>query len=386
MINVFQPAVGAAELEALAEVFASSWIGHGPRTRAFEEEFAVHIGVDPTHVTFINSGTAGLFLAMELLRLGPGDDVVLPSMSFVAAGNAIAACGARPVFCDVDPRTMNPTLDDVARALTPRTRAVIVLHYGGYPGDVTAIADFCRERGLPLLEDSACSVASKVGGQACGTFGDLAMWSFDAMKVMATGDGGMLYVRDAELAGRARRLAYHGLAFDSGIQSAASVPHRWWEVNVQDFGRRVVGNDITAAIGSVQLRRLPEMLRRREQIVRSYDELLAGIPGVQLPPPLPAGHTTSYYFYWVQLPAAIRDAAAADLLERGIYTTFRYPPLHKVPAYGSAAVLPNSEQAAEESLLLPLHLGLDDDDVRTVARELREAVQRRLAGARRERE
>ncbi|MEU7171993.1 DegT/DnrJ/EryC1/StrS family aminotransferase [Micromonospora tulbaghiae] len=367
-------------MDALSEVFASGWLGRGPRTAAFEAAFAAHIGVEPAHMTFLSSGTAGLFLAIELLGLGPGDDVVLPSVSFVAAANAITASGARTVFCDVDPRTLNPSCDDVERAVTGRTRAVVILHYGGYPGDIAAVADFCRQRGLMLIEDAACAVASTVSGRACGTFGDIAMWSFDAMKVLVTGDGGMLWVRDPELAARAGRLSYHGLAQDSGLRSAARVPHRWWELKVRDFGRRVVGNDVTAAIGAVQLSRLPDLLRRRAEIVRLYDELLADTPGVRLPPPLPDGHTSSYYFYWVQLDATVRDAVAADLLQRGIYTTFRYPPLHKVPVYGARVVLPETEQAAEETLLLPLHAGLDDDEVRTVAGELRAAVRRHGAG------
>lgn len=149
MINVFQPSLGEAELLALSEVFASNWLGHGPRTDEFEARFADHIGVEPDRMVFLNSGTAGLFLATELLDLGPGDEVVLPSVSFVAAANAIAATGARPVFCDVDPHGLHPTVEHVERAMTPRTRAVIVLHYGGYPGEVTGIAALCRQRGSP---------------------------------------------------------------------------------------------------------------------------------------------------------------------------------------------------------------------------------------------
>ncbi|MER7624966.1 DegT/DnrJ/EryC1/StrS family aminotransferase [Streptomyces sp. NPDC126503] len=379
MINVFQPSLGEEELAAVAEVFADNWLGHGPRTQKFEAEFAAHLGVDPRHVLFINSATAGLFLATELLGLGPGDDVVLPSMSFVAAGNAVAATGARPVFCDVDPRTLNPTAEDVERALTPRTKAVVVLHYGGYPGDIERVAALCRDRGVHLVEDAACAVASDVRGTRAGTFGDLAMWSFDSMKVLVTGDGGMLYVRDAELARTARTLAYHGLEQSSGF-AAAKVSARWWDLNVRAFGRRVIGNDVTAAIGSVQLRRLPGFTARRRAIAETYDRLLAGADGITTPPPLPDGHTSSYYFYWVQLESArVRDAVAADLLERGVYTTLRYPPLHKVPAYGADADadLPGTDRAADTTLLLPLHQGLDDADVRTVAGELRKAVEHR---------
>ena len=377
MINVFQPSLGDEELEAIRDVFAGNWLGHGPRTRAFEAQFAEHLGVAAEQVIFINSATAGLFLATELLDLGPGDDVVLPSISFVGAANAICATGARPVFCDVDPRTLNPSVADLERALTPRTRAVLLLHYGGYPGDVARIAAFCRDRSITLVEDAACAVSSRVDGRACGTFGDIAMWSFDSMKVLVTGDGGMLYVRDPELAHRAHRLAYHGLEHASGYSAAAKVPSRWWELNVKDFGRRVVGNDVTAAVGSVQLRRLPGFLQRRQQIALTYDGLLADADGIRRPPALPAGHETSYYFYWVQLDAAIRDRVAGDLLDRGIYTTFRYAPLHKVPAYRAGGHLPGADEASDTTLLLPIHQALDDADTRTVADELRKAVEYR---------
>lgn len=382
MINVFQPSLGEAELAAVAEVFASNWLGSGPRTRAFEEQFADHLGVDADQLLFTNSCTAGLFLAAELLELGPGDEVVMPSVSFVAAANAVAATGARPVFCDVDPRSLNPTAEHIEQALTDRTRAVVVLHFGGDPGEIAAIARLCRARGVPLVEDAACAVASTVDGQRCGTFGDIAVWSFDAMKVMATGDGGMLHVRDPELARRARVLAYHGLARPSGYASAR-VSSRWWELDVTDFGRRVLGNDLTAAIGTVQLRRLPEFVERRSAVAAAYDTLLADAEGVRRPPRPAAGATSSHYFYWVQLDPAVRDRVAATLLERDIYTTFRYPPLHRVPAYGTDhPELPGTDEAAESTLLLPLHQALTDEEVATVARELRAAVAHHAAPAR----
>ncbi|GAB1338440.1 DegT/DnrJ/EryC1/StrS family aminotransferase [Streptomyces sp. E-15] len=375
MIHLFQPQTGELELAAVAEVFADRWLGHGPRTKAFETEFATHLDVDPAHTIFLNSGTAGLFLALECLDLAEGDEVVLPSLSFLAAANAVVAAGARPVFCDVDPRTLNPTARHIEAALTERTKAVIVLHYGGYPGDIEAIAALCRDRGVPLVEDAACSVDSRVDGRAVGTFGDLAMWSFDAMKVLVTGDGGMLWVRDPERAARARRLAYHGLVQSSGF-GHARVSHRWWELEVPEVGRRVIGNDLTAAIGRVQLGRLPEFTARRRAIVELYDRELAGAEGVLTPPPPPAGHESTHYFYWVQFADGIRDDIASELLAADIYTTFRYAPLHKVPAYRSAdqAPLPSSDHAAARTLCLPLHPGLTDDDVRTVAATLRKAV------------
>lgn len=377
MYNIFQPSLGAEELEALRPVFEENWLGHGPRTRKFEAEFAAHLGVPAEQVIFINSATSGLFLSTELLDLGPQDDVVLPSISFVGAANAISARGCRPVFCDVDPRTLNPTAAQIERALTPRTKAVLILHYGGYPGDVAEIAALCEERGIRLIEDAACAVSSRVDGRMCGTFGDIAMWSFDAMKILVTGDGGMLYVKDPELAKRAHQLAYHGLGHVSGLSASAKVPSRWWELNVTAFGRRVVGNDMTAAIGSVQLRRLPDFIERRKDIAATYDRLLEGAEGIVPPPALPAGHTSSHYFYWVQLDTEIRDQVAADLLERDIYTTFRYAPLHKVPAYRSDVHLPGADRGADRTLLLPIHQALDDTEVRTIADELRKSVEHR---------
>lgn len=408
MINVFQPSLGEAELHAVAEVFADNWLGHGPRTAAFEAEFAAHLGVPADRVVFLSSATAGLYLTTELLGLGPGDEVVMPSISFVSAASAVASTGARPVFCDVDPHTLNPSAEQVARALTDRTRAVLVLHYGGGPGDIARIAELCERRGVRLVEDTACAVASRVGTRACGTYGSLSVWSFDAMKVLSTGDGGMLYAADPVVAERARRLAYHGLAQSSGLSAAqgaagggsdatsdspdataggpgtesggtgARVPSRWWDLDVREFGRRVIGNDLTAAIGSVQLRRLEAIVDRRREVAATYDRLLSGLAGVRLPPPLPPDHTTSYYFYWVQLDPRIRDAVASDLLARGVYTTFRYPPLHRVPAYGPHELpLPHAESASDATLLLPLHQGLSDTDVATVAAEFRASVEAR---------
>ncbi|MCD0452134.1 DegT/DnrJ/EryC1/StrS family aminotransferase [Actinocorallia sp. API 0066] len=375
MIHLFRPQVGAAELQAVAEVFDSQWLGHGPRTTAFEAAFAEHIGVAAEHVVFVNSGTAALFLAMEVLDLRPGDEVVLPSPSFVAAANAIMACGAVPVFCDVDARTLNVTLADITEVLTPRTRAVILLHYAGYPGDVVEIAAHCRELGVALVEDSACSVASRVDGKAAGSFGDLAIWSFDAAKVLVTGDGGMLYVRDRERAERARRLAYHGLVQASGFGHAGKHDRRWWDPEITEVGRRLIGNDLTAAIGLVQLARLPELVARRREVVERYNSALGQVAGLALPPALPAGHESTYYFYWVQMEAGIRDALAGKLFAAGIYTTFRYAPLHRVPLYGQAdRVLPRAEHAADRTLCLPLHGGLTEADVATVVDALCEGL------------
>jgi aminotransferase len=374
MINVFQPSFGEAELDAVREVFDSRWVGKGSKVDAFEAAWAEHIGARREQVTALSSCTAATFVAMELLEVGPGDEVVMPTVSFVGTANAVAARGARPVFCDIDPRTLNPTVEQVRAALTPRTKVVVVLHYGGQPGQLAEIAELCRGRGVRLIEDAANAQASYVDGQHVGTFGDIGVWSFDHGKIAVSVDGGMLYARDPALAEQAAKLAYFGMGQLSGFAEAQRTATRWWEFDVSSFSPRLIMNDVLAAVGLVQLGRLPEAVVRRGEIVAEYDRRLADVPGLLLPPPLPAGHDTSHYLYWVQLAAGARDATARALYDRGIYTTFRYALLHEVPAYGAKVELPGAEHASATTLCLPLHQELSDVDIDTVTTALREVV------------
>ncbi len=382
MINVTQPSIGREELAAVGAVFDSKWLGYGPRTQEFERLFAGHLGVSPDHLLFLNSATSALFLAVELLGIGPGDEVVLPSNGFIANANCVVEAGARPVFCDIDDGHLNPTAEDVAAVLTPRTKAVMILHYGGYPGDIERVAALCAARGIALIEDAAVSVASSVDGRMCGTLGDLGVWSFDSRKVITTGDGGMLYARDPAMARRARRLAYHGLEDRSSFTTAAKSPHLWWSFDIEDVGRRLIGNDMTAAIGTVQLGKLAQFVDRRRAIGRRYDKALSGVEGIRIPPPLPVGHLSTHYFYWLRFDStAIRDGVSEDLLDAGIYTSWRYYPLHRVRRYGATdAVLPKTDAVSDTALLLPAHQSLLDDEVDTVAEAVIKAV-----GARRDR-
>jgi aminotransferase len=379
VINIFQPSLGDAELAAVREVFASNWLGRGARTEEFETRFAGHLGVRRDHVVSTNSCTEATFMAMELAGVGPGDEVVLPTVSFVGAGNAVAATGARPVFCDVDPRTLNARVSDLEAVFTPRTKAVLLLHYGGYPGEIAQIAELCRDQGILLVEDAACSPASSVDGRACGTFGDMGVWSFDHGKIVVTVDGGMFYARDPELAAKAAKRFYFGLEQVSGFSQAQLADARWWDFDVSSFSRRSITNDVLAAIGCVQMDRMADFLRRRGEIAARYDKDLTGLSGVLVPPPLPPGHVGSNYLYWIQIDGGIRDVVAKDLYERGIYTTFRYRQLHQVPAYGADVRLPNAEHAAMVTLCLPQHQALTDRDLDLTITALYEAVTTRLA-------
>jgi len=371
VINVFQPALGAEELEAVRRVFQSNWLGRGRLTAEFEEAFAGHLSVPREHLRSANSCSEGLFLSLKLLGAGPGDEIVMPSISFVASANAAVERGARPVFCDVDRRTLNATAESIEAVLTPRTKAVILIHYGGLPADMDPILELLRPRGIRVVEDSACSVASGYRGRACGTLGDIGVWSFDPAKILVTGDGGMVYMADPDMARRAGQELYLGLGSESGFSNAVS--SRWWEFDVSCAGRRSVTNDICSAIGLEQLRKLAGFVERRREIDRVYREGLSDVEWLTPPPDVAADCRGSHYFYWIQVSGeGRRDRLAAHLRDRGIYTTFRYHPLHRVAFYGHAGrALPCTEQAAEETLLLPMHQSLSDSDLEQILDAIR---------------
>lgn len=362
MINLFQPSAGDAELAAVRGVFASNWLGTGERVARFERAFGEYIGRPPEEMLAISSCTEGLFQAVAALGLGPGDEVVLPTVSFVGAAHAVRSAGATVVLCDVDPVTLNPTAACVEAALTPATRAVLILHYGGEPGAVAEIAALAEHRSLALVEDAAIGLGSFVGERACGTFGDVGVWSFDSMKMLTTGDGGMVWCRARPVADRIHagiRLGAAASGFDRRLGSK-----RWWEVDPRAVGRRGTMNDVAGAMGLVQLARLPEFLRRREEVAAAYDEALRDLSWIITP--RASAPRAARAFYWVQTPAGVRDDLAAHLLKRDVYTTFRYWPLHRTRMYGSDRAFPEADRAAASTLLLPLHQGLSDSEVESV--------------------
>jgi aminotransferase len=364
VINIFQPSLGERELEAVGRVFETNWTGRGKLTGEFEERFAEHLGVSRSLVRSVGCCSEGLFQAIELLGLGPGDEVVMPSIGFVAMANAVHARGATAVFCDVDPRTLNATAATIEEKLTPTTKAVSILHYGGLPCEMDEIVELVGAHDLVLIEDSACSVSSTYRGRACGTFGTFGVWSFDSMKILVTGDGGMMYLDDEDLARRVEESLYLGLQTTSGHSSRAE--QRWWEFEISSFGRRAIMNDIGSAIGLVQLDRLPSFIERRREIHEHYDRELGHLDDLLTPPPVPEHSTSSYYFYWIQTEFEQRDALAHFLREHGVYTTFRYYPLHLVERYGWEGTLPHTEAASRSTLCIPIHQAMTDSDVAQV--------------------
>lgn len=370
MINVFQPTLGKEELESLEKVFASNWIGKGKLVSEFEEIYAQHLGSTKDRVLSTNCCSEGLFASMHLFDIQPGDEVILPTISFVGAGNAVRANGSRMVLCDVDKHTLNARATDIEKCITPKTKAILLLHFGGIPCEMDEIMKLADTYNLKVIEDCAAGVCSSYKGRALGTIGDMGMWSFDAMKILVSGDGAMLHFRDPELREKAEKWFYFGLETKSGYEN--SVAQKWWEFDISCFGHRAIMNDITAALALEQYKKLPSYMEKRAEVHNFYNDNLRDEDWIDLPPELPANCTTSYYFYHIQVKNGKRDMLAKYLRENDIYTTYRYFPLHRVKGYNADGVFENADYAADNTLCLPLHQSLSNDDVCLVVDKIKE--------------
>jgi aminotransferase len=370
MIQVYSNSLGDEELAAIAAVFKSKWLGMGKECTAFEQELGKLWGTD--RVLLLNNCSAALFISLKALGIKAGDEVIVSTVNFLACVNAILDLGAKPVYADVDPDTLNILPEEIERLKTPKTKAVYILHYGGHPADFDRIRAACGDR-IAIIEDSANSVASTYKGKACGTLGEAGTFSFDAMKTLVMGDGGALIVKDPEIFRIAKSLRYLGFEDKtvSGVDSLKDGKSRWWEFDLAHPSGRFISNDILAAVGRVQLGKLPGFLARRKRVWELYQQGLSGVPGLTLPPEPLSGTTSSYYIYWIRLEKG-RDQLARFLADKGVYSTFRYFPLHMVPRYQSGARLPNAEYLNETVLNLPLHQNLSDADVAEVVARVRE--------------
>ncbi len=370
MINVYQPTLGKEELDALQEVFESNWLGKGKRVAEFEEKYAGHLGTSKDLVLTTNCCSEGLFSSMHLLDIQPGDEVIVPAISFIGAGNAVCAHGAKLVLCDVDPRTLNARAEDIEKVITPKSKAILLLHYGGIPCEMDEIMALAKKYNLKVIEDAAAGVCSRYKGKAVGTIGDMGMWSFDAMKILVCGDGAMLHFNTPELRHKADRWLYFGLETKSGYEN--SIAQKWWEFDISSFGHRAIMNDVTAAMALEQLKKLPMYMEKRKVVADFYNQNLKLFSWIELPPTQPEYIETSYYFYHVQITNGKRDQFAKFLRESGVYTTFRYYPLHRVPGYGVTGNFPNADYAADNTLNLPIHQSISQDDLNHILAVVKE--------------
>lgn len=365
-----QPSLGKEELENLEKTFKSNWLGKGPQTKEFESRFAAHIGSKPENVITTNCCTEGLFIWPDLFGLKDGDEVIVPTISFIGAGTSVCSHKLKMVLCDVDPRTLNTRAEDIEKVLTPKTKAVLLLHYGGIPCDMDPIMKLAKKHNLIVIEDSAPGIWSKYKGRHLGTIGDMGMWSFDAMKILVCGAGAMLHFKDSAVKEKAEKLMYFGLETKSGFEN--SVAQKWWEFDISCFGHRAIMDDITATIALAQFDKLPQFFARRKYVHNFYNEQLKDLSWIDLPPELPEGCETSYYFYHIQIKNGQRDALAKYLRENGIYTTYRYFPLHRVPGFNAGGSFPNADYAADNTLCLPIHQSLTDNDLELIVQKIHE--------------
>jgi dTDP-4-amino-4,6-dideoxygalactose transaminase len=374
-IPVMIPMLGEEEAQAAAEAVRSGWVAQGPRVAKFEQEFATLVGAG--HGVAVSSCTTGLHLALVLLGAGPGDEVIVPSLSFIATANAVRYVGATPVFADVELATGNLTVETIDAVRTERTKAVIAVHQGGVPFDTVALRKAAEGWGVALVEDAACAAGTTAYGQPAGAGAAIAAWSFHPRKVITTGEGGMITVDDADQAARLRRLREHGMNVSAADRHASKQPVLEAYLETA-YNYRMT--DIQAAVGLVQLGRLPGLVAQRRELAARYHELLAGIDGL-VPVRDPAYGQTNYQSFWVLLDGfpAGRDEVLAELAARGVSARRGIMAAHLEPAYSDVAPvsLPVTERITSESLILPLHHALTADDQDYIAGILRE-----LAGGR----
>lgn len=368
------PRLPEEAIQAAVEVLRSGWLGTGPRVAAFEEAFARYIGA-PFAVA-VGSCTAALHLALRLAEIGPGDEVITTPLTFAATANVIVHVGARPVFADVDPRTGNLDPEAAHAAITPRTKAVLVVHYAGRPCEMDAFTALARRHGLFLIEDAAHALEAFYKGRKVGAIGDAAAFSFYPTKSLTTGEGGMLTVASEAWAERARILRLHGLSRDAWRRYSEE---QFPDYEVLEPGYKYNMTDIQAAIGLAQMPYLEGWLRRREQLWKLYNEGLRDLEGIRLPPEdAHIVHARHLYTIRVDRREApfSRDELIRLLHQAGIGTGIHYKALHLHRFYREAfgyrpGMFPHAERISEETLSLPLTAHMDEADVLYVVETLR---------------
>jgi dTDP-4-amino-4,6-dideoxygalactose transaminase len=372
-IPVMRPWLGEEEARAAAAAVASGWIAQGPRVAQFETAFAEALGA--AHAVAVSSCTTALHLALVVAGIGPGDEVVVPSLSFIATANAARYVGAQPVFADVDAATLNLVPEMLEPCLTDRTRAVIAVDQAGVPADLDAIRELCGPRGIAVVEDAACAAGAVYRGRPAGATAVLATFSFHPRKLLTTGEGGMIVTGDGDVAARLRRLREHGMNVGAAERHASQQPviEQYLETG---YNYRMT--DVQAAIGLVQLGKLGRLIERRRELAARYQALLAGIPGLATIRD-PGYGTTNYQSFWVMLPDDFplgRNELLRMLADAGVSARRGIMAAHLEPAYAGQPCppLPVTERITAGSLILPLFHQMTEEEQDRVVSVLRAAA------------
>ncbi|MEY8879043.1 MAG: DegT/DnrJ/EryC1/StrS family aminotransferase [Leptothrix sp. (in: b-proteobacteria)] len=374
------PEIGDEEIAEVVDTLKSGWVTTGPKARRFEQDFAAFLGDESLHCIAVNSATAGLHLALEALGIGPGDEVITTTHTFTATAEVVRYLGADVKLVDIDPATLNIDPAAIEAAITPRTKALIPVHFAGLAADMPAILDIARRHGLKVVEDAAHALPTTCGGALVGTLAsDVTVFSFYANKTITTGEGGMLVTRDAAIAARAKVMRLHGINRDAFDRFTAKVPSWYYEIVAPGFKYNLT--DIAAAMGLHQLKRARAFQHQRTELAARYNAALADLPLVLPPAPAP-GELHAWHLYVLRLreDAPIgRDALIEALFAAGIGCSVHYIPLHQHPywreRYGLRADdFPHSQHAYEQMLSLPLYTRMTADDVARVVAALRAAL------------
>jgi len=375
------PEIGDEEIAEVVDTLRSGWITTGPKAKRFEEDFIAFLGDPSLHAIAVNSATAGLHLALEALGIGAGDEVITTTHTFTATAEVVRYLGADVVLVDIDPATLNIDPRATEAAITPRTKAIVPVHYAGLAADMGAILDIARRHGLKVVEDAAHALPTTCGGALVGTLtSDACVFSFYANKTITTGEGGMLVTRDVALAKRAKVMRLHGMSRDAFDRFTSSVASWAYEIVAPGFKYNLT--DIAAALGLQQLKRIEGFQRRRELIAARYDEAFADLPLITPPRPKPGDHH-AWHLYVVRLTDAAplaRDRFVECLFEEGIGCSVHYIPLHLHPYWRNRYGLrpeqfPHSQHAYERMLTLPLYTRMSDADVERVIGTVRKLLQ-----------
>ena len=374
------PEIGDEEIAEVVDTLKSGWVTTGPKAKRFEAEFTQFLGDPSLQSLAVNSATAGLHLALEALGIGPGDEVITTTHTFTATAEVVRYLGADVKLVDIDPATMCIDVAAVEAAITPRTKAVMPVHYAGRAADMSALLAVAKKHGLKVVEDAAHALPTTCGGKLIGTLeSDVTVFSFYANKTITTGEGGMVVTRHPELARRMSVMRLHGMSRDAFDRFTATVPSWYYEIVAPGFKYNLT--DIAAALGLHQLKRLPGFQRRREQIAAQFDAGLRDLP-VITPPRAAAGDTHAWHLYVLRLAEVApikRDTLIERLFAAGIGCSVHYIPLHLQPYWRDRYRLtpdafPHSQKVYERMLSLPLYTRMTDADVQRVIGAVRTAL------------